>query len=378
MTDHGVGRADVGIGPQDGSSELNDTVRRRAYLLVPGLLVALLVVMLVIDGFGVPYWGVAYPILVVLLAAMFVGVWRRWLSLWGFELGLMVVVVTPLLGFLATWRLAPAYVAAEAMDIYLVMLWSGLAFPLAFLTLGTRRGLQVSIGIYSVFVLLVVPPIADAGLPAETQLDSATTHLSLAVFFAVIIVLLWVLASRLEALGMARAAARLFASQASTDALTGMPNRRQLDDQLDREIARARRHRMPLSVLLVDIDRFKTVNDRYGHQAGDRALCELASRLSGTVRGGDLAGRWGGEEFLVIAPNTGHDAALQLAERCRTAISDVAGVGKLTASIGVATLVEHEDARSLVRRADTALYRAKDGGRDAVIGIRECAISAEP
>jgi diguanylate cyclase (GGDEF)-like protein len=157
---------------------------------------------------------------------------------------------------------------------------------------------------------------------------------------------------------------------ATHDQLTTLPNRRQLDDQLDRDIARAHRHRVPLSVLLVDIDRFKAINDLHGHQAGDHALRELASRLSDTVRGGDLAGRWGGEEFLVIAPNTGQDGALELAERCRTVIAGTpfADVGTVTASFGVATLTEHEDARSLVHRADIALYRAKDGGRDAVAG----------
>ncbi len=369
MPSHAVDRANVGIGPQHGSSELIDTVRRRAYLLVPGLLIALLVTILVIDGLRTPYWGPAYPALIGLLAAMFVGVWRRWLSLWGFEVALLALVVTALLGFLATWRVAPAYVAAEATDIFLVMLWSGLVFPLAFLVLGTRRGLQASVAFYAAFVVVAAPPIIT-GIPGDTHLDSAETHISLAVFFAVMILLLWVLASRLEALALARAAARLFASQAGTDALTGLPNRRQLDDQLDRDIARAHRHREPLSVLLVDIDRFKAVNDRHGHRAGDRALRDLASRLSDTVRGGDLAGRWGGEEFLVIAPNTGQDAALELAERCRAAIAEapLASVGTLTASFGVATLMEHEDARSLVHRADTALYGAKDGGRDAVVG----------
>lgn len=369
MPNHADDRAIGGIGLQDGSSELNDTVRRRAYLFVPGLFIAVLARRLVIDGFGLPYLGVASPILIVLLAVMFVGIWRRWLSLRAFEVALLGMAVAALLGFLATWRVAPAYMAAEAMDIFLVMLWSGLVFPLAFLVLGTRRGLQASVVFYAAVGLLAVPPVV-AGIPGDTPLDSATIYVSLGVFFAVMILLLWVLASRVEELAVARTTARLFASQAGIDTLTGMPNRRYLDEQLDRDVARADRHREPLSVLLVDIDRFKAVNDLHGHQAGDRALRELASRLSNTVRGSDLAGRWGGEEFLVIAPNTGHDAALELAERCRTAIADtlVEDIGKVTASFGVATFTEHDNAHSLVHRADIALYAAKDGGRDAVAG----------
>jgi diguanylate cyclase (GGDEF)-like protein len=369
MHGHAVDPARGESRPHVESSDMNDAVRRRAYLVVSALLVAVVARRLLISGFGVPYGGIVYPMCLVLLAAMFVGVWRRRLSLWGFEVALFAMVAAVLLGFLATWRLAPAYMAAEAMDIFLVMLWSGLAFPLAFLVLGTRRGLQASVAFYTAMVLLIVPALS-AGALGDTQLDPTPAHTSLAIFFAVMILLLWVLASRLEALAAARTAAALFFGQASTDALTGLPNRRQLDDQLDRDIARADRHQEPLSVLLIDIDRFKTVNDLYGHDAGDRALRELASRLSNTVRGGDLAGRWGGEEFLVIAPNTGHDAGLELAERCRAVIAAtiVTDVGKVTASFGVATLTNLEDARSLVHRADAALYVAKDGGRDAVAG----------
>lgn len=157
------------------------------------------------------------------------------------------------------------------------MLWSGLAFPLAFLVLGTRRGLLACVGIYAAFVLLTVPPIV-AGVPADAPVNSVSIHVSLAVHCFVMIVLLRALASRLEALATARAAAKLFASQAGTDTLTGLPNRRQLDDELARYTAGAHRHQEPLSVLLVDIDHFKAVDDRHGHQAGDRVLRELALR----------------------------------------------------------------------------------------------------
>jgi diguanylate cyclase (GGDEF)-like protein len=253
------------------------------------------------------------------------------------------------------------------------MLWAGLTFPLCFLMLGTRRGLKTSLGIHGVFLLLVLPSALSDAIPGAVPGSTGKAIISLAVFFAVMIALLWVLASRLEELASARTEARLFAAQATTDTLTGLPNRRQLDDELDRQIAGTRRHPQPLSVVLIDIDRFKAVNDRFGHEVGDHVLIEIAGRLAGSVRSPDILGRWGGEEFLLISPHTDHDAALELAERCRGRVADTAfhEAADITASFGVATLAAGEDARSRVRRADHALYRAKNDGRDRVVAAAE-------
>ena len=106
------------------------------------------------------------------------------------------------------------------------------------------------------------------------------------------------------------------------DALTGLNNRRHIDEQLQKEASTARRHQQPLAVLMLDIDHFKQVNDREGHPAGDRVLQEFANRLQAVTRDGDVVGRWGGEEFIVIAPQTDVDQAMTLGERVRTAIAD--------------------------------------------------------
>ena len=374
------GRSQRSAGRRDGASARDEVVKRRAYLLVAGLLVALLGAMIVIDEPGVPYWGTAYPLLVVIFVALFIGVWRRWLSLRAFEAVVLIVFVGTLFGFLATWRLAASYLAASATDVYLVMLWTGVVFPLCFLIFGTRRGLQIAVGVFAVFLLLAVPPTTGDGAFVDAAVEATTINLSMAVFFAVMITLLWVLASRLEALASARTSAKLLAEMASTDTLTGLPNRRQLDDELDRHAARARRHREPLSVFVVDIDHFKAVNDEHGHQVGDRVLLAFASRLAGAVRGGDVVGRWGGEEFLVIAPHTDQRAALDLAERCRAEIANTPDpdVGELTASFGIATLTEGEMPRSLLRRADVAMYTAKDNGRNTVVSTPPLTASTDP
>lgn len=170
--------------------------------------------------------------------------------------------------------------------------------------------------------------------------------------------------------------AQLFArleELSTTDELTALPNRRYFNERLAREMSQARRWGHPLSVLVLDIDHFKKLNDREGHAAGDRALKAVGDRLRATLREVDVVARWGGEEFTVILERTKESDAVRVAEKLRKAIEsvDVAGVagqpeGKLTVSIGVAELREGEDAASLVQRADRAVYQAKKSGRNRV------------
>jgi diguanylate cyclase (GGDEF)-like protein len=156
---------------------------------------------------------------------------------------------------------------------------------------------------------------------------------------------------------------------ARTDTLTGLANRRVHDDEMDRAVSAARRHDEPLSVLMADLDKFKNVNDEYGHAAGDRVLKAFGKLLQESCRAEDVPLRFGGEEFLVIMPHTDADEARRMAERLREewAQTDVSGVDRpTTVSIGVAEWQRDEDQEELVRRADDALYAAKDDGRNCV------------
>jgi diguanylate cyclase (GGDEF)-like protein len=157
------------------------------------------------------------------------------------------------------------------------------------------------------------------------------------------------------------------------DPLTGLFNRRSLFEHAAREQARCERYGTPLSLVMLDIDEFKSVNDTYGHGAGDDVICETAARVALALRDVDTAFRLGGEEFLILLPSTALDDAVAVAERLRIAVSEtpVAAIGRrVTASFGVTELGRgREDWETAMRRADTALYRAKDEGRDRVFAM---------
>ena len=168
-------------------------------------------------------------------------------------------------------------------------------------------------------------------------------------------------------------AAELLRELADVDELTKLPNRRQFLRSLETEFARVQRYDRPLSVLMIDADDFKLINDRHGHFAGDEVLQALAIRLRGIVRQIDLLGRLGGEEFAVALMETDMPAALETAERLRREIAAEPfqiAVGKIqvTVSVGVATRRARDDnAAQLLSLADKAMYLAKSGGRNRVI-----------
>lgn len=155
------------------------------------------------------------------------------------------------------------------------------------------------------------------------------------------------------------------------DGLTGLYNRRYLDDFLDREMARSKRRRLPLSVALVDVDHFKAINDDLGHLAGDAVLRTLSERMSREVRREELLARYGGEEFAVVFPDTPLADAYAVCERLRENAASkpiplAEGSVSVTISVGIATTTGQGDVASLLEDADARLYEAKDAGRNTV------------
>jgi diguanylate cyclase (GGDEF)-like protein len=158
---------------------------------------------------------------------------------------------------------------------------------------------------------------------------------------------------------------------ALTDKLTGLANRQALDMAIQRDIAESKRSKVGIAAILIDLDHFKVINDTHGHLAGDAVLSTLAASVRAQLREGDLIGRWGGEEFLVMLRDTDLDAAMLVAEKIRKCVETTETVYaeqhfRLTTSLGVALLRDGDTQDSLINRADRALYAAKQDGRNRV------------
>jgi diguanylate cyclase (GGDEF)-like protein len=162
--------------------------------------------------------------------------------------------------------------------------------------------------------------------------------------------------------------------QSVRDPLTGLFNRRHMEESLERELLRAARNGKPVTVLMIDIDRFKLFNDSFGHEAGDILLRELGSVFTSLTRGGDIACRYGGEEFLLILTDASLETGCERAAKLREQVANLQigyrgeTLRRITVSIGVAAFPQHgTSAAPLLRLADEALYRAKAGGKDRVV-----------
>ena len=156
---------------------------------------------------------------------------------------------------------------------------------------------------------------------------------------------------------------------ATIDKLTGIYNRRRIDEFLQIEMEIAKRHAQGLVLILVDIDHFKMVNDTYGHQTGDMVLSETTKTISQNLRKSDIFGRWGGEEFVIICPQTNKNEGFTLAEKLRIAIEkhEFEKIGNKTICLGVAELEHNDNEKTLIEKADKALYEAKNGGRNKTV-----------
>lgn len=156
------------------------------------------------------------------------------------------------------------------------------------------------------------------------------------------------------------------------DYLTKLNNRRKIHEIIENEITRSKRYNSTFALILLDIDNFKTTNDSFGHNAGDKVLVHISEIILKTIRESDVASRWGGEEFLIFCPHTDVEGAFSLAEKLRINIekSEFEGAGYKTASLGV-THVEHGDTvKNLIHRADKALYSAKNSGKNMVVAAK--------
>lgn len=269
----------------------------------------------------------------------------------GYQVGLgafttgIVLLGAPVFGFIVLDRLA---------------VWLGVGTALALflgLSIATVQG-QLP------YAPIMMPPTdaASAQFQLYSMLGFAAPHF----------IFILLLADR--TLNFWRARENTIRELSRTDTLTGLPNRRSIMELLQREVARTRRHGPPMCVVILDLDHFKKINDSWGHPTGDKVLQEAARVLRESMRQCDTIGRYGGEEFMMVLPDTTSEGAAALLERCRSALATTvirAENGKafhISASFGVVCNQKNmdTDAEALIKMADEALYRAKENGRNRV------------
>jgi diguanylate cyclase (GGDEF)-like protein len=332
------------------------TIRVRILSLIYALLALIWIAIDYLTITGDVFSQVVIARLLLVSGFLLLALWPRRLQSTRYARGrLLALVLLPCLFYIAT-RLQLNGTVDEAIQMAYALYPFVIVAQLAVFPLTLLEG-----------VLLTLPTLASVGL-TEYLLGSLWTMDALGQFWLLLLLIalsLWAEMSQLQML------LRLY-RQATRDPLTGLFNRRMLLERLAVEVERARRYQRDLSVLLFDLDLFKRINDRHGHLVGDLVLCRFVALVGENMRSSDLAGRYGGEEFLAILPETSLEAAQDVAERIRGACH-AAGVTNgsgaavpFTTSIGVAQMAGREDETQLLERADQALYAAKAAGRDKV------------
>lgn len=316
------------------------------------------------------YEAVGYPLFAVYLAWVLGALTRRRLSARAAIATSHVVMTVFWLGLMA-FRLflepgSDPIAAKLTPDVYMVFL---VLCVMAHLLFPTRTALQASSGILAATVVVsaawVLANPAGGASPGEVGRLASYEGI-----LAVALVMLYALARSKDDHARALLETERMRELAYRDTLTHLPNRRNLHETLQRMTARAEGLQHDLSVISFDIDDFKRINDTLGHRVGDRVLEAVHRSVRPLLRDTDTFGRWGGEEFLIVAPHADHPRAMALADRVRRAMAGhryAHGVG-VTASFGVATYAQDMSPQDLLDHADSRLYQAKRAGRNRVVG----------
>lgn len=290
-------------------------------------------------------------------------VWRRWLPLRWVDLACLLFAATICAACMALRLYSPAHGAA--IDLQPLYLWIPVIYVFAFTLRDHRWGLRASLVILALFVVLSGPYLLG-----HLQEANANFTLQMLMVSAVLIGALYFFASYQQRFLRAQLTVDELARLANTDVLTQVANRRRMGEALAAELVRFGRYGHAFSIILIDIDHFKAVNDRFGHAKGDQALVALAARAAGLLRDVDTLGRWGGEEFIVVLPETGFEESLRKATAmCQQVAATPVLTGlSLTISCGVASVQPGDTADAMLQRADEALYAAKRLGRNRAEG----------
>lgn len=352
-------------------TELNrlESYRRHIYL---GVLILTIVIVLLSWAFrenGDAFITLAYPAFALVLAGLCIAVWGRITSL-----RVMETILVATVGAMILSRLAWHFAFSDPLNDHLLLLagghyWAvGILIVGGFITLGYRGGMMTGVGTFLFSAALALHEILGCFMAAGEFCHNWVYLARIHLFLAVLLALTSAGTFIRERMWEAFTRAETLQHWANTDPLCGLSNRRGAARFLAAEAALADRYQRPLTLILIDIDQFKNINDDYGHEVGDSVIRGFSEILANTVREVDLAARWGGDEFLVATPGVDLRAARHAAERCRRAIerAPIAGV-PVTVTVGIAEYVPGKGTDDAINRADAMLYRAKAAGRNRVI-----------
>jgi diguanylate cyclase (GGDEF)-like protein len=293
----------------------------------------------------------------------FVITWKKLLPLRMVDVACLLFAAVLCAACMVLRLYSPAYGAS--IDIEPLYLWIPVIYVFVFTVSGHKSSLKLSLAIFALFVVISLPYLLQASIQPH-----ANFTVQLHMVSAILIAALYFFSSYQHRFQIAQLTADELARLANTDELTQLANRRRMTEVIATDLLRFGRYGSVFSVILIDIDHFKIVNDRFGHGVGDQTLVALAARAKDVLRDVDMLGRWGGEEFLVVLPETGYTQALQKAAAlcCHVAATPLVGEHHTSISCGVTAVCTGDTPDTLLQRADIALYAAKHGGRNRAEG----------
>lgn len=290
--------------------------------------------------------------------------WKRYVSQRVIQFSCLLFAAVVCAGCMALSLYSPVYGAT--MDLEPLYLWIPMIYVFAFTLLDHRSSLRLSLAIMTLLCVVSLPYIVG---PSHTHtVFTITLHTASAALIAA----LYFFSSYQHRFQVAQLTMDELARMANTDELTGLANRRRIMEVLESELRRSARYEHRFSIILLDVDHFKAINDRLGHDVGDQVLKALARRSPEFLREVDMMGRWGGEEFIVVLPETSFEESLEKASLLcfHVAATPLVGEHSISVSCGVTTIGVNDSLSAMFHRADAALYEAKRGGRNRAAGRR--------
>ena len=315
-------------------------------------------------GISSPTLRVVFGVNVVFHPVMATIVWKRLLPLGIVELACLFFASGLCAACMALRLYSPTYGAS--IELESLYLWIPIIYVFAFTLPNHKSSLKISLVNLALFVSISLPYLVH-----HFDQPGSNFTIQLHIVSGVMIAALYFFSSYVHRFHVAQLTVDELAHLANTDELTQLANRRRLTEAIEHELMRFTRYGHPFSIIAFDIDHFKAVNDRFGHRGGDECLVALAARITRILRQVDTLGRWGGEEFIVILPETRFEETIKKADSLcsHVAATPIVGEHAVTISCGVTSAMRGDTTETLVRRADVALYAAKRNGRNRAEGV---------